>query len=126
MSEFFFGLFYLAYMLIVLSTVVFVVLDNRDPVKAMAWILVLFFLPLIGLILYFFLGRSTRKERLISKKGYSRLIKRPMSEYQMQEAIKINSDKTRIMSFFRKVNNALPFEGNNVEIYPDAHLYNRR
>ena len=121
MSEFFFGFFYLAYMLIVLSTVVFVVLDNRDPVKAMAWILVLFFLPLIGLILYFFLGRSTRKERLISKKGYSRLIKRPMSEYQMQEAIKINSDKTRIMSFFRKVNNALPFEGNNVEIYPDAH-----
>lgn len=121
MSDIFFTLFYFTYMLVILSTVVFVVLDNRNPVKAMAWILVLFFLPLVGLILYFFLGRSNRKERLISKKGYSRLIKRPMSEYQMQESLKVNSDKTRIMSFFRKVNNALPFEGNNIDIFTDAH-----
>lgn len=121
MSDIFFTLFYFTYMLVILSTVVFVVLDNRNPVKAMAWILVLFFLPLIGLVLYFFLGRSNRKERLISRKGYSRLIKRPMSEYQMQESLNINSDKTRIMSFFKKVNNALPFEGNSVETFTDAN-----
>lgn len=51
MSDIFFTLFYFTYMLVVLSTVVYVVLDNRNPVKAMAWILVLCFLPLVGLIL---------------------------------------------------------------------------
>lgn len=120
MNDILFTLFYFGYMLIVLSTVVFVVLDNRNPVKAMAWILVLSFLPVIGLILYFFLGRSNRKERMISRKGYSRLIKRPMSEYQMQESLDTDLDKSRIMSFFRHVNNALPFEGNKVEIYTEA------
>lgn len=86
-------------MLLILSAVVYVVLDNRNPVKAMSWILLLSFLPGVGLVLYFFLGRSNRKERLISRKGYSRLVKRPMAEYQMQESLKVSSDKSRIMSF---------------------------
>lgn len=120
MNDILFTVFYFTYMLLILSTVVFVVLDNRNPVKAMAWILVLFFLPVVGLILYFFLGRSNRKERMISKKGYSRLIKRPMSEYQMQESVEMKSEKSRIMSFFRNVNKALPFEGNDIEIFTDA------
>lgn len=120
MNDILFAVFYFTYILVVLSTVVFVILDNRNPVKAMAWILVLFFLPAIGLVFYFFLGRSNRKERMISKKGYSRLIKRPMSEYHMQESVEIKSDKFRIMSFFRNVNNALPFEGNDVKIFTEA------
>lgn len=107
-------------MLVVLSTVVYVILDNRNPVRTMAWILVLSFLPVVGLILYFFLGRSNRKERLISKKGYSKLIKRPMSEYQALESVKINPEKFRIMSFFKNVNNALPFGGNQTVIFTDA------
>ena len=120
MNDVFFSLFYFTYILVVFSTVVFVVLDNRNPVKAMAWILVLFFLPLVGLVLYFFLGRSNRKERLISKKGYSRLIKRPMAEYQAQETLNISTGKYRIISFFKNVNKALPFDGNEVEIYTDG------
>ena len=120
MSDFFFAAFYITYMLVVLSTVVFVVLDNRDPVKAMAWILVLFFLPAIGLVLYFFLGRSNRKEKLISKKGYSRLIKRPKAAYQMQESLNVGEDKSRIMSFFKNVNNALPFDGNKVCVFTEG------
>jgi cardiolipin synthase len=53
----------------------------------MAWILVLFFLPVAGWILYLFFGRSTRKEHLISRKGYARLSKRPMAAYQEQPSV---------------------------------------
>lgn len=120
MNDIFFALIYFTYMFIVFSTVVYVVLDNRNPVRTMAWILVLTFLPLVGLILYFFLGKSNRKERLISRKGYSRLIKRPMAEFQMQESLNIKTEKSRIMSFFMNVNRALPFDGNNVEVYTDG------
>lgn len=120
MNDIFFTLFYFTYGLLIFSTVVFVVLDNRNPVKTMAWILLLLFLPGVGLILYFFLGRSNRHERLISRKGYSRLIKRPMAEYQLQESLNIDSGKSVIMSLFRNVNGALPFEGNSVELFTDA------
>ena len=51
----------------IIGTIIVIVLDNRNPVKTMAWILVLTFLPFIGLVFYFFFGRNTRRERLIMR-----------------------------------------------------------
>ena len=34
----------------IISTIVVIILDNRNPVKTMAWILILLFLPIVGLI----------------------------------------------------------------------------
>lgn len=59
-----------------------------------------FFLPIIGLAFYFFFGRNTRKERLISRKGYSRLNKRPVAEYQAQERLVEKAGTSHLMSFF--------------------------
>ena len=57
-NEIFTVAFNLLYFLIIIGTIMIVVLDNRNPVKTMAWVLVLFFLPIVGLIFYFFFGRS--------------------------------------------------------------------
>ena len=46
--------FDIIYFGLIISTILVVVLDNRNPVKTIAWILVLMFLPVVGLILYFF------------------------------------------------------------------------
>ena len=42
----------------IIGTIVIIILDNRNPVKTMAWILILLFLPIVGLVFYFFFGRS--------------------------------------------------------------------
>jgi cardiolipin synthase len=87
----------------------------------LAWVLVLVFLPVIGLILYFFFGQDTRKERLISKKGFKRLTKYPMMEFQMQESFKASEEKQhQLIRFFQRVNLALPFEGNSMKIFQDG------
>ncbi len=36
--------------------------DGRDPTKTLAWLLVMFLLPILGLVLYFFLGRNWKKK----------------------------------------------------------------
>ena len=113
--------FRLVYLAVILFTIVIVLLDNRNPVKTMAWILVLVFLPVVGLAFYFFFGRNTRKERLISKKGFSRLSKRPMAEYQAQEALGDFTGRNQLIPFFHKVSNALPFEGNDVQGFTDGY-----
>jgi len=46
---------------VILGTIIVIILDNRNPVKTIAWILILSFLPWVGLIFYFFFGRSTRR-----------------------------------------------------------------
>lgn len=113
--------FRLVYLAVILFTIVIVLLDNRNPVKTMAWILVLVFLPVVGLAFYFFFGRNTRKERLISKKGFSRLSKRPMAEYQAQEALGDFTGRNQLIPFFHRVSNALPFEGNGVQVFTDGY-----
>lgn len=113
--------FRLVYLAVILFTIVIVLLDNRNPVKTMAWVLVLVFLPVVGLAFYFFFGRNTRKERLISKKGFSRLSKRPMAEYQAQEALVDFTGRNQLIPFFHRVSNALPFEGNDVQVFTDGY-----
>lgn len=41
-NEVFSGLFHVLYLAVILVTIFIVILDNRNPVKTMAWILVLF------------------------------------------------------------------------------------
>lgn len=113
--------FRLVYLAVILFTIVIVLLDNRNPVKTMAWVLVLVFLPVVGLAFYFFFGRNTRKERLISKKSFSRLSKRPMAEYQAQEALGDFTGRNQLIPFFHRVSNALPFEGNDVHVFTDGY-----
>ena len=111
----------LCLLLTVLTTIFVVVLDNRSPVKTLSWVLVLTFLPVVGLLLYFFFGQDTRKEKLIGKKGYARLTKYPMAEYQQQKSFECSDEQNQLMRFFHRVNNAYPFEGNDMQVYTDGY-----
>ena len=111
----------LLFLLAVVATIVVIVMDNRNPYKTLAWVLVLVFLPVVGLALYYFFGQDTRREKLISKKGFKRLTKYPMMEFQMQESFKVSEEKQhQLIRFFQRVNLALPFEGNSMKIFQDG------
>ena len=71
--------FYIIYIITILSTVVVVISENRNPVKTIAWVVVLLFLPVIGIIFYFFFGQDFTKYRMISRKSLKKLIQQ--SEY---------------------------------------------
>ena len=47
-------IFILIYAFTVTATILTVLMDNRQPAKTMAWVLVLLFVPVVGIVLYFF------------------------------------------------------------------------
>lgn len=98
----------------IIGTIVVVILDNRNPVKTMAWILILMFVPIVGLIFYFFFGRSQRRERIIGKKSYGRLLKKPMAEYLAQDPSVVPEEYARLIQLFQHTNQAFPFDGNQI------------
>src|SRR5210317_1553918 len=55
----------------IIFMIVVIVLENKDPTKTISWSLVLFLLPIIGIILYLYLGRSIHKKKFFSQKGIS-------------------------------------------------------
>lgn len=104
----------------IIGTIIVIVLDNRNPVKTIAWILILMFLPVVGLVFYFFFGRSQRRERIIGKKLYSRLMKKSMAEYMAQGSCRLPLHYSRLISLFRNANQAFPFDGNRVLVYTEG------
>lgn len=113
----------IVYLAVVITTIAVVILDNRNPVKTLSWVLILAFLPLLGLVLYYFFGRDIRKEKLIGKKGYVHLMKHAMSEYEQQQAVSPLKDSHPVMPFFRNVDHALPFDGNALTIHTQGYAF---
>ena len=82
-------LIFIVYVCVVLFTMVKVLMDNRQPAKTMAWVMVLIFIPVVGVVLYFFFGQNTRKEKYISRQSMDQLTKRSMFEFAEQENLKV-------------------------------------
>ena len=109
------------YVVITLAAMVAVLMDNGQPAKTMAWIMVLIFLPVVGFILYFFFGRNTRKERFISQRSLDQLTKRSMLEFAEQKDLKIPDEQEALIKLFTNQNWALPFKDNLVDIFTNGY-----
>ena len=66
------SLFMLLYTITILGLVAVIILENRNPLKTIPWVIVLLLAPGIGLIFYFFFGQDNRKQRIISHRTYRR------------------------------------------------------
>ena len=73
------------YLITVLSLVLVVLLENRNPLKAIPWVVVLLFLPGIGLFVYFVFGQDNRRQRIISRRTYKRIMKPLQSDVVRQD-----------------------------------------
>lgn len=113
----------LIYSVIVIGTIITVVMDNRQPVKTLLWIFVLLFMPVIGIILYFFFGMNTRKEKMISQRSIDRLTKRSMMEYIEQKDLHVADSHKVLVRLFSEQNWAFPYKDNEVDIFTDGYAF---
>ena len=109
------------YLAITIGGIVAVLMDNKQPEKTMAWILVLCFMPIVGIIFYLFFGQNTRKEKVISERSMDLLMKRSMLEFAEQENLHIPRRNRPLMKLFTNQNWALPFKDNEVSIFTDGY-----
>ncbi len=114
---YFHWIYLLVYLLLNIPAMIAVLMDNKQPAKTMAWLLVLFFMPVVGFVLYIFFGQNTRKERLISNRSMDQLTKRSMLEFVEQENLHLPQRNKPLMSLFTNQNWAFPFKDNQVDIF---------
>ncbi len=58
-----------AYFLVALATVIKIIVDTRNPVKSLAYILFVVFVPVIGIAVYLSIGVNYRKRKFYKQKG---------------------------------------------------------
>ena len=57
-----------------IMVIVTILIENRNPTKTIAWILVIVFLPFIGIVLYFFFGQKFKKDEFLNSPFFFNLL----------------------------------------------------
>ena len=113
----------IAYEFVKIVAMLHVLMDNRQPAKTMAWMLVIYFVPVVGLIFYFFFGQNTRRERLMSERSLNQLTKRAMLEFVEQRDLQVADEHRPTVDLFVNQGFCLPFKDNNVEIFTHGRTF---
>lgn len=96
-----FQIFTIIYTVISIVISVDILLDNRDPSSTVAWLMVLFLLPGVGIFLYLYIGRNHRKKKTFIKKRredyiiLNNLLSEQLSFTNYGELFKRNFNDTR-------------------------------
>lgn len=77
---------FVLYSITMLGLVLVIIMENRNPLKTIPWVIVLLLLPGIGLLFYFFFGQDNRKQRIISRRTYKRIMKRPHGRHHQKDS----------------------------------------
>lgn len=111
------------YVFIVAGIMTNLLLDNRTPAKTMAWGLLLIFLPVIGIVIYFFFGQNIRRERYISQHSMDLLTERSLLGFMEQKDLHVPEEQKTLVQQFASQNRALPFKNNEVEVITEGYLF---
>lgn len=104
----------------VLSTLLIIIIilsENRNPVKSLAWVTVLLLLPVVGLILYMFFGRSIKNTRMISRRSRRKLRRRECRTFSDPKSAGLTPESVQQINLGRSLTGAQYYAGNTVEVF---------
>ena len=104
----------------VLSTLLIIIIilsENRNPVKSLAWVTVLLLLPVVGLILYLFFGRSIKNTRMISRRSRRKLRRREGRTFSDPKSAGLSHESLQQINLGRSLTGAQYYGDNTVEVF---------
>ena len=111
--------FLVLYTVTILSIVLVIITDNRNPLKTLPWIIVLVFAPVVGLLFYFFFGQNLSKRRIISRRTRKRIT------MQLEEALDdgrpaIPDEHLPLARLLAATIHSVPLYGSRITPYTDG------
>ncbi|MEZ3531738.1 MAG: cardiolipin synthase [Muribaculaceae bacterium] len=110
----------LLYASVIIASVIVVLRENRNPIRALSWVIALVFLPGVGLVFYLFFGRSLRGMQLISRHN-----KRKLMHDHTQRRVDINelnlaAENRSLIKLAHTLCRAPFTVNNNIDIFTDG------
>lgn len=108
---------YTIYAITILGTIVIIITENRNPVKSLAWVLVLTFLPIVGLIFYLFFGQNFKAKKMVSRRVKRKLRKRDYHSIVNIDNLPLSEESKQEIRLCHSLCSAPYYSGNKVKIY---------
>lgn len=109
----------LIYVISVLAIVVIVISENRNPIKTVAWVLAVVFLPIIGIIWYLIFGQDFGRKHFMTKRMY-----RNIKDMCLVDANAISTtcpeEHKSLIDLLLGMNQAPLLNGNKVDFFTDG------
>lgn len=112
-------IFIALYSVTILSVILVVITENRNPLKTLPWIIVLIFAPVVGLVFYFFFGQNLSKQRIISRRTRKRITMH-LVEADNPDRPGIPDRWAPLARLLRKTIHAVPLYGSRITPYTDG------
>lgn len=115
-----YDIFLILYALTIIATLIIILSENRNPVKSLAWASVLVLLPVGGIILYLFFGRSLKSQRMISRKRWRKLLSSVENKTPMPEIDDLEDGSKQQVRLANTLVESRLYTGNDIEIFTDG------
>lgn len=110
----------IVYVLTIISVIIVVISENKNPIKTLSWVMMLIFLPFIGLIWYLVFGQDFTKKQVITKRMYEKLKRRPLDEIGTLEEPVYPEEHVNLIRLLKNIDNTPLLGGNKVKFYTHA------
>lgn len=109
-----------AYALTILACIVVVLRENRNPIRSLAWVTALIFLPGAGLVFYLFFGRSLKNMRMISRHKKRKLMRATATRNVNLKEIDIADDRRQLIMLSHNIAKAKFTINNHLRIFTEG------
>ncbi|MCR4823809.1 MAG: cardiolipin synthase [Bacteroidales bacterium] len=110
---------------LLVSIILMEIAENGHPIRTIAWILLLTFLPVIGLVLYFFFGRDRKNRRMVSSEDMDKLQELSEKACEGHICTDLPAHQKNLATLLDTAGRARPVGGNDVRVYTDfPAMYN--
>jgi cardiolipin synthase A/B len=120
MTRLLFFVFLAVYIYTLISIISVLLLENRNPARSLSWVLVLLFVPVLGMFFYVLFGQDLRKKKIISKKSIRRVTDRPVASFDIRklDAGLMSDNQLNLIKMLYKNSDAAGYAYNKIEILP--------
>ncbi len=108
------------YAIMIIASVVVVLRENRNPIRAMAWVMALIFLPGVGLIFYLFFGRSLKGLHMITRHNKRKLMHDHTPRKIDIKSVPLQPEHRSLVKLAHNLCRASFSANNEIEIFTDG------
>lgn len=113
----FYTVLIIVYGITIISSIVVVLSENRNPIKSLAWVTVLIFLPVAGLVFYLFFGRNPKSRHRLSRHNKRKLLHKVAMRTIQPDSIPVADEMHRLARLANAVSDTRLTIGNNIDVF---------
>ena len=108
------------YFFFVISCIIVVLSENRNPIRSLAWVIALVFLPFVGIVFYQFLGRNPKMQHIISRHYKRRIANATRPENPDTSPLGLSKEFEQLARLAANISISPLTMNNELEIFSDG------